>query len=144
MTSMASSVRFHVLSSGSGLRLRRDGHFITPADSRAVLVGRVWPWPARLSADRRHQATKILISSVISRHLPALQCGRDERSAAAQKRIGQAIEPQKTAHPLRACCASAHSNPLVVKLISSSRSRGSCLGYCEVRNARAALTLPKL
>ena len=58
----------------------RCGHLITPADSRAALVGRVWPWPARLSATRRRQATTILTSRVISRHFPALH--RRHRSAA--------------------------------------------------------------
>jgi hypothetical protein len=48
------------------------GHTITPADSRAALVGRVWPWPARLSAVHRRQVITILTSSVISHPFPAL------------------------------------------------------------------------
>ena len=49
---------------------------------KAVLpVGRAWPWPARLSAAHRRQATTILTSRVISHHFPALQRARDERAA---------------------------------------------------------------
>ena len=44
-------------------------------------VGRAWPWPARLSAAHRCQATTILTSRVISHHFPALQRARDERAA---------------------------------------------------------------
>ena len=72
----------------------RCGHLITPADSRAALVGRVWPWPARLSAARRHQATTILTPSVISHPFPALQRAGDERPVIAQKRIGH--QPRNT------------------------------------------------
>ena len=53
-------------------RLEGADTLITPADSRAALVGRVWRWPARLSAARRHQSTTILTPSVISHPFPAL------------------------------------------------------------------------
>ena len=60
-------------------------HSITPSlhhssGQPCCPVGRVWPWPARLSATRRRQATTILTSRVISRHFPALH--RRHRSAA--------------------------------------------------------------